>query len=582
MDYSVTFARHFSRMVWLLLHEPQNTDEQKAALRAVNTVSKDGPVTLGTREWRLVVNGAQLPEALTGVQDLAAQLIGHAVVELHFSTGTPPAELLGVARILAAEPMPGDGGAAVVQKLQALGAQSINARVRGLDSLVKPTPIGTPVRIPAPNAPAAAPAPAPAPEPPPAAPSFGADDDLGLPDIVDEEDTAKLFGPASDPVPEPASATPAANAPAPASAGGATPPGRNSTRFVNEEEGSMFLAFSAVQTPSGTAGDLLTQLDATRSVNTTTRVLDELVTLAENGQRDGKSEVVADVFAGIIAREAQAGEGDLKRAFVMAVRRLSKPTVLRAVAQLLPRRRDANEKLMLVLTRTGEDGADALIEQLSNASSLAERRVYFDALVKLNAGVPALIHMLGDARWYVARNAADLLGEMQAPEAEQPLIEMLKHDDDRVRRAAATALAKLGTPKAIGALHAALRDTSPQVRLQAVTGLAARRGEKTSGTLVKVLDEEMDSEVQLEILRGLGRLATSDAVQKLIKAAEPEGRFFKKKGVPYRVAAVHALAEAKTSAALAALQSLANDREKEVREAVVRALVAGQTGGKGD
>jgi len=41
----------------------------------VNTVSKDGPVTLGTREWRLVVNGAQLPEALTGVQDLAAQLV---------------------------------------------------------------------------------------------------------------------------------------------------------------------------------------------------------------------------------------------------------------------------------------------------------------------------------------------------------------------------------------------------------------------------------------------------------------------------------------------------------------------------
>jgi HEAT repeats len=567
MDYSVTFARHFSRLVWLLLHEPQNIDEQKAALRAVNTVSKDGPVTLGTREWRLVVNGQQLPEALTGVQDLAAQLIGHAVVELHFSTGTPPAELLGVARILAAEPAPGDGGQAVVKQLGDLGAKAVMARVRGIDSIVRPTPIGVPVVIPAPNAP---------PPAPPAAPAAasGTDDDLGLPDVVDEEETAKLFAAPAAPAPAPPTPAPARE---PATGGAAR---RAPGGFVNEEEGGMFLAFSAVQTPTGSAGELLAQLDGTRSVNTVTRVLDELVTLAENSQRDGKGEVVADAFAGIIEREAGVAEGDMKRAFVMAVRRLSKPTVLRAVAQLLPRRREQTEKLMLVLTRTGEDGADALIEQLSNASSLAERRVYFDALVKLNAGVPALIHMLGDARWYVARNAADLLGEMQAPEAEAPLIEMLKHDDDRVRRASATALAKLGTPKAIAALHAALRDTSPQVRLQAVTGLAARRGEKTSSTLVKVLDEELDAEVQLEIIRGLGRLATSDAVQKLVKAAEAEGRFFKKKPVSFRVAAVQALAEAKTSAALAALQSLANDREKEVREAVVRALVAGQSGGR--
>jgi hypothetical protein len=42
-----------------------------------------------------------------------------------------------------------------------------------------------------------------------------------------------------------------------------------------------------------------------------------------------------------------------------------------------------------------------------------ERRVYFDALVSLRAGTSTLLHMLGDARWFVARNAVDLLGEMQ-------------------------------------------------------------------------------------------------------------------------------------------------------------------------
>ena len=37
MDYSVTFARHFSRLVWLLLNESGSVAEQKAALRATVT-----------------------------------------------------------------------------------------------------------------------------------------------------------------------------------------------------------------------------------------------------------------------------------------------------------------------------------------------------------------------------------------------------------------------------------------------------------------------------------------------------------------------------------------------------------------
>src|SRR5688572_5552768 len=82
MDYSVTFARHFSRLVWLLLNQAESIDEQKAALRAVVTVSREGAVALSIVDWRLVVNGAPLPDALTGVQDVTAQLIGHAVREL--------------------------------------------------------------------------------------------------------------------------------------------------------------------------------------------------------------------------------------------------------------------------------------------------------------------------------------------------------------------------------------------------------------------------------------------------------------------------------------------------------------------
>jgi HEAT repeat protein len=525
MDYSVTFARHFSRLVWLLLNESANIDEQKAALRATVTVSKDGPVVFAARDWRLTVNGTALADALTGVQDLTAQMIGHAVREIRVDRGAAAADLLGLARILAAQPVPGDGGEAAKARVGALGATTVHIEVAGVEGVVPP---------PRPTA------------------SAGA------------------------------GATPASEGSASGSGSGSaapraprrTPPPEIGAGFIGEDSGS-YLAFAAQQQPKGSVGDLLQQLDATKSPNVATRLLDDLVILIENAAREGKHDTVANGFHGVVARESALAENDLKRAYVMALRRLTKPTLLRAVATMLPRKRERHDDYMLVLARTGEDGADALIDQLTSAQSLSDRRVFFDALVKLNAGVPALIHMLGDARWYVARNAADLLGEMQAEAAQAPLSELLKHDDDRVRRAAITALAKLSSPKAVDSLRIAMRDNSPQVRMQAAAGMGTRKGLRSAGTLTKALDDEDDSEVQLAIIAALGRLATTDAVTRLIKAAEPGGGIFKKKPTALRVAAEQALGEARTPAAQNALQHLLDDKDKEVKQAVFRLLMQG-------
>ena len=533
MDYSVTFARHFSRLVWLLLNESGSVAEQKAALRATVTISKDGPVTLSTTEWRLTVNGDPLPESLTGVQDLTAQMIGHAVRELIIDKGAAPADILGVARILAAEAVPGDGGAAVDKRVTALGAKTVRIVVAGAGVLTART-VGTPGKPGAKQSETAS-----------AAPSAGA--------------AATVAAGTPTPTPAPRRHTPPADPRGPG--------------FMKEDSGS-YLAFAAVPEPKGSPSDLLRQLDATRSVNVATRLLDDLVTVTENAAREGLHIYVADAFHGVVKREEALDEADLKRAYVMAIRRLTKPTLLRSVAQMLPRKRERYDEYMSVLIRTGEDGADALIEQLTSAQSLTDRRIYFDALVTLNAGVPALMHMLGDARWYVARNAADLLGEMVAEEALGPLAELLKHDDDRVRRAAITALAKLTSPKAVDALRTALRDTSAQVRMQAAAGMGARKGMRTAATLTKALDDEEDADVQLAIIGSLGRLATTDAVQRLIKLAEP-GALFKKKPTAVRVAAVQALGDARTPAAQNALQHLLDDKEKEVKQAVFRLLMQG-------
>jgi len=335
----------------------------------------------------------------------------------------------------------------------------------------------------------------------------------------------------------------------------------------------MFAQFAASRAPTASHRDLLAQLEQASGVNVLTQVLDDLVAIAESAARDARAAVVTEILCRVTRREPQIHEFEAKRAFVMAQRRLAKPMLLRAIVQELPHAGDQRDAFIAVLTRAGEDGADALIEQIAAISGQNERRVYFDALLLLQAGVPTLIHMLGDARWFVARNAAELLGEMQAREAEPQLTELLKHTDDRVRRAATSALMRLGTSRAMQAIQDALKDGAPAMRMQAAAALVTRKDVKTAATLVRALEEEKDEEVQAAFLLALGKLATPDAVQRLLKAVEPERGLFKKKGSAFRVAAVQGLGEARSPEATEALKGLQSDKDEEVREAATFALV---------
>jgi HEAT repeat protein len=278
-----------------------------------------------------------------------------------------------------------------------------------------------------------------------------------------------------------------------------------------------------------------------------------------------------------VKREAALQRPELRRPFMLAIRRLSKPSVLRAVASLLPREREWTEECVAILVRAGAEGAEAVVELLTHARTEEDRRTYFKILLTLRAGVPSLVLMLGDARWHVVRDAAELLGEMKATEAETALTPLLRHIDERVRRAAAHALIQIGTPTAVRAVHHAVSDTesAAEVRQEAASALGQRRGERTSATtLVRALENEEEEEVQFAILAALGKVATQDAVNRLVKAAEPDGPLFRRKSTAYRVAAIRALGEARTPVAAAALRMLLEDRDRAVREAAAEVLEA--------
>ncbi|MBX6332527.1 MAG: HEAT repeat domain-containing protein [Gemmatimonadaceae bacterium] len=519
MDSSCAFARHFAHLVWLFLNEREAHDAQLATLHAAVAASREGEVTLSTRDWQLLVNGAPASEAVAEAQDLTAQLIGHAVTELRVAQRASPAELLLAARLLAREPEPGDGGYQVVTALRLFDAQTIAVKV----------------------------------EAPPSAPQAAHRGAQGaasaLPGMISDTSIFAAAGAAA----------------AADDRDGDTADGGDA--LVHEQDPEhMFRSFSATETPKGSMVKLFEQLDAARTAQAALHQLDALVALAAESAQKARLDIVADVLYGLVEREAKMEDRTIKRQMGIAVRRLWTPSVLRCVAELLPRRRENHEQYMTILTRAEDAGVEALVEALISAPSIGDRRVYYDALLRLRTGVRTLVHMLGDPRWYVVRNAAELLGELRVAEADEELTALLSHPDDRVRAAAAAALAKLGSTSAVKGVRGMLREAPAELRELAADALATNRASSVEA-LIRAYDRETDQNVQLAILAALGQLGTPEAVKKLAEIASTDRRFFKSRPTPMRVAAVHALGEVRSSGALAALQALLRDKEKAVRGA---------------
>ncbi len=523
MEPSVILARQFAQLLWLLRHEAGNVDEQKAALRLLLATSRQGEVSIAVHGGELQANGHPVPGSLTGVADLVAQMTGHSLALITTNASASPGDLLSAARIIAGEPVPDDGGAAVE-------AQRVTAGVNGVLFAARPRLSQD--------------------QPPPAVREPASMDFMEFGDVFD------------DPLAEArAHATP-----------------RSSQSIAapfdsRSESRGLFAQFAATRIPTETYDALLRQLETSPDPGVIARALEDIAMLAEAAAREGKAAIASEILFRLGVREPELEHFESKRAFTMTLRRLARPEIMGVVARQLPHEHDNREQIVAVLTRAGEEGADALIEQIVAVEHQRDRRVYFDALVRLKAGVPALLHMLSDTRWFVARNAADLLGEMQVAEAEPQLSELLKHEDERVRRSATAALMRLGTPRALVAIQHALTDPLPQTRMQAAAALVTRKDVRTSvPQLLRALDVEKDEEVQASFLMALGRMGTAEAVQRLANAAEGKRGLFHKTPTLHRIAAVNALAEARTEQALEALRGMQSDKEADVRAAVTLAL----------
>jgi hypothetical protein len=325
-----------------------------------------------------------------------------------------------------------------------------------------------------------------------------------------------------------------------------------------------------IEEPAVLPPDLVHELRDDAEYAQAEAALAKLATQGEEAIARGDAPTVGAVLVLMTAFERRTKHDDLRHGVDLALKRLHSPMAMRLTAQLLPRAR-RREPYLQALARSGELGVEALFAHLIASNEMHDRRAYFDAIVELRAGIPMLLETLRHPQWYVARNAAELLGEMRIETAQPALSTMLQAKDERLRAAAASALARIRTPQAMSSLQTALRDESSKVRFFANTALLAN-SDATAAQLASVLEREEDTDVQVQIVEALGRLGTPDAVQKLIRALSPTpmGRRSSDPATLLRCAAIEAVAQARGSAALSVIRPLLSDRDLVVRETARR------------
>ncbi|MGQ0538835.1 MAG: HEAT repeat domain-containing protein [Gemmatimonadaceae bacterium] len=547
MERIPTFATEFAQLLWQLARTPHAVEAQKATLRRIMLARPSDKVEIelgGLNFWIVGSHGvSEASESVRHLSELTMRMAAHAVRSLQFSAHVPAAEVLGVARALAAAPQLRDDGEAFDARMVALKPTGVTVTM-GRQGFVRHATPRAGMRSIRPATPASGTRPV---------------------SSAAEAGPARLVDRLQASGPRAAGLSPRSSAD---SAGGESAARK---RTAEDERLAIMSRELARTEPMQDLTALQALIGEASDANSAAAAADVALRAAEQRIAQGDWLAALGIIAAMAHREVAGTDADVRRPFLIVLRRLLVPHTLHGLAKLLPTARERRADLHSAFARSGEDGVDVLVELLTNAGTPGERRAYRDALAGCSQAAPSLQHMLGDTRWFAVRNAAELLGEMGVQEADAKLVETLAHPETRVRRAVTGALARLGTPRALHALQQMLRDANPAVRSQAALGLGAAAQSAATAQLIAALDAEQDGAVQQALVSALGRMSSPAAVERLAQAAQP-GTLFRRRASGPRVAAVNALAEASTPEALETLRRLARDRDEEVRAAVERAL----------
>lgn len=243
-------------------------------------------------------------------------------------------------------------------------------------------------------------------------------------------------------------------------------------------------------------------------------------------------------------------------------------------AELLGEMSDAEaERFSRVCERIGPAAADAL-RDLLEAEELTPGRGRASAIIARykERAVSRLAPLTSSPRWAAQRNAADLLGEIGAPDAVPLLHPLLRGSDARVIRAAVRALATIKSPVAARAIHTALRAATGEQRRAVVEALVAERDARVVPVLVRIVEESnpfgADHAIVLDALAALATVGDDQAIPVLTATMRRKKLWGGRKLKTVKQAAVKALHAIGSPAAADALQDAAQNGDRLLRRLV--------------
>lgn len=577
MNRNAEFAAQLSRLMTLYAHPPVDHDAEKAALRAARAAAKHGAVNLVVHDGELNV-GAH-PEGVT-FEALESLFNTLGIRMVHAVHHAKQEEIRHLASLLGSAFVGHKTALAFASAVREFPWQEISVDIdtppqdegaaagvgepgeRGADAQASPDEAAAPsesVTVSAEDV-RADDAEAPSPDGPASAAGATAVTEGASVDTLTAtppSDAASGAAALPDASPRDALQPEAAHAPPPSATSGplATQPPLAVTQLARPAHRELFER-------------LITSSEA----GTLRRLLEPVLTAIEQCIRDGSSRDAVQLLRAVIACEACATDPEMQRQFFIVLRRLTKPTLLRAIAMLYTDAPEYAAGVEEVLARFGEDGAEAVADRIGGAPTTAQRDMYVALLARLTSAHDALLAMLDDDRPVVVERALSLLVRLGYLDVERTLADQLSHTSARVRNAAVRGLGvQTGSSFAADALLRAVQDSAPEVRLAAAVALQARREARLAAPIAQRVDEEPELDVQMALVAALGRVASADAVQKLVTMAVPDQRAARRRNAAVlRLSAIEALGEARTPAAMAALQKLLEDPAKDVRESAAR------------
>lgn len=281
----------------------------------------------------------------------------------------------------------------------------------------------------------------------------------------------------------------------------------------------------------------------------------------------------------VLAERAQALDPGHRTRLGHFVDQLSEPAIVGQLMQALDegtgRPSDADITELLQELRPG--ALATLVEWTPRLASSQVRGLVETAVRHLAATHQAeLLRLLRSSDGDALRGAIELAGRLKLEGAVAGLGEVLGRPDAALRHAAVDALVLIGTPGSLTLLERAIGDDDRGVRMAALKALSGRGYKGALKRVEEVVQgrgrRDIDFNERRAFFEAYGTIAGAAGLDTLRDLLVRKGLFRRKASADVRMCAALGLGRIGTADARAVLQSVSEDGDRQVRNAVTAAL----------